>query len=194
MSYAHDIGGMQAGPIDVDDNVEFHDAWETKVFAMMRALVYNEVFTLDEFRDAVERMEPTAYLGASYFHRWLDAIERLSIEKGVLTRAELESIAPSPKKGRVPFTAGRRVRTRLNVSNGHTRLPDYARGRVGTVHRHRGDYRLPDELVVHGHSDPQGLYSVYFEARDLWGEGAGNHRVYLDLYESYLQPLEAEMS
>ena len=91
------------------------------------------------------------------------------------------------------FAPGQQVRTRLNVTNGHTRLPDYARGRVGTIDRHRGDYPLPDELVAHGHSDPQALCSVYFEASDLWGEGAGNHRVYLDLYESYLQPLEGEM-
>ncbi len=68
-----------------------------------------------------------------------------------------------------------------------------ARGRVGTIYRHRGDYPLPDELVAHGHSDPQALYSVYFEAIDLWGAGAGDHRVHLDLYESYLQPLNDEM-
>ena len=97
MSHAHDIGGRHAGPIDIDDSIEFHDAWETKVFAMMRALVYNEAFTLDEFRHAVERMEPTTYLAASYFHRWLDAIERLCVEKGILTQAELKSIAPAAK-------------------------------------------------------------------------------------------------
>jgi nitrile hydratase len=91
------------------------------------------------------------------------------------------------------FTPGQRVRTRLNDTEGHTRLPDYIRGRVGTIHRHRGDYPLPDELVADGQSEPQALYSVYFEARDLWGVDAGNHRVYLDLYESYLQPLENEM-
>jgi hypothetical protein len=94
MSSVHDVGGMRAGPIHIDDSVEFHDAWETKVFAMMRALVYNEVFTLDEFRHAVERLEPTTYLAAPYFHRWLDAIERLCVEKGILTQAELDSIAP----------------------------------------------------------------------------------------------------
>jgi nitrile hydratase subunit beta len=93
----------------------------------------------------------------------------------------------------VTFARGQRVRTRLKVTDGHTRLPDYARGRVGTIHRHRGNYPLPDELVAEGQSVPQALYSVYFEARDLWGEDAGDHRVYLDLYESYLQPLEDEM-
>lgn len=91
------------------------------------------------------------------------------------------------------FALGQRVRTRLNVTHGHTRLPDYVRGRVGTINRHRGNYSLPDELVAEGQSDPQALYSVYFEARDLWGEDASDHRVYLDLYESYLQPLEGEM-
>jgi nitrile hydratase len=90
------------------------------------------------------------------------------------------------------FAPGQRVRTRLGGTDGHTRLPVYARGRVGTVHRHRGDYPLPDELVAQGHSNPQALYSICFEARDLWGDDAGKHRVYLDLYQSYLQALEKE--
>jgi hypothetical protein len=91
------------------------------------------------------------------------------------------------------FLPGQQVRTRITITDGHTRLPDYARGRIGTIHRHRGSYPLPDELVAHGHTNPEALYSVYFEASDLWGEDAGNHRVYLDLYESYLQPREGEM-
>ncbi|MGE2817948.1 SH3-like domain-containing protein [Mycobacterium heidelbergense] len=90
------------------------------------------------------------------------------------------------------FAPGQQVRTRPKLTEGHTRLPDYARGRVGTIRGHRGNYALPDELVAHGHSEPQALYSVYFEASDLWGDDAGNHRVYLDLYESYLQPPEDE--
>lgn len=95
MSYVHDIGGMHTGPIDIDDSIELHDTWETRVFAMMRALVYNQVFTLDEFRHAVERMEPSSYLGASYFHRWLDAIGRLCVDKGILSHSELAGIAAS---------------------------------------------------------------------------------------------------
>jgi nitrile hydratase len=98
MSYVHDIGGMRARPIDVDDSIDFHDAWETRVFAMMRALLYNEVFNLDAFRHAVERMEPANYLGASYFQRWLDAIQRLCVEQGVLTQADVDRITASAEE------------------------------------------------------------------------------------------------
>jgi nitrile hydratase len=86
---------MHAGPIDIDDSVDFHDAWETRVFALRRALIYNEVFTLDEFRHAVERMTPSTYLTATYFQRWLDAIERLCVEKGLLSQGEVDAIALS---------------------------------------------------------------------------------------------------
>jgi hypothetical protein len=75
------------------------------------------------------------------------------------------------------------VRARLRSAPGHTRLPLYVRGRVGTVHALRGDFPFPDG----GSVEPQALYSVRFQARDLWGEDAGSHQVYLDLFESYLE-------
>lgn len=83
---------------------------------------------------------------------------------------------------------GQLVRTRLLTASGHTRLPGYARGRVGRVVADRGSYPLPDELVRSGRADPEPLFSVRFAARDLWG--AGDHDIYLDLYLSYLEPLE----
>ncbi|MQA11662.1 MAG: nitrile hydratase subunit beta [Pseudonocardiaceae bacterium] len=91
--------------------------------------------------------------------------------------------------GRMSFRPGQRVRTGLRTTDGHTRLPDYARGRIGTIFRNRGSYPIPDELVRSGHASDQPLYSVRFHASDLWGEDAGAHDVYLDLYESYLRPV-----
>ena len=82
---------------------------------------------------------------------------------------------------------GQRVRTRLHAAAGHTRLPAYVRGRPGIVHALRGHYGLPDDLATGGTSERQALYSVRFLARDLWGTDAGDHQVYLDLYESYLE-------
>lgn len=38
----------------------------------------------DEFRYAIERMTPVAYAQASYYERWVIAIERLLTDKGVL--------------------------------------------------------------------------------------------------------------
>jgi nitrile hydratase subunit beta len=42
------------------------------------------LFTTDEFRDAIERMPAQDYLAASYYERWLVALETLAHEKGLL--------------------------------------------------------------------------------------------------------------
>ncbi|MQA11661.1 MAG: nitrile hydratase subunit beta [Pseudonocardiaceae bacterium] len=94
MSYVHDIGGRHGmGPLPgLDDELDFHAAWETRTFGIVRSLIYRGAFTLDEFRHAIERMDPARYLGASYFERWLDAVERLCVEKGLITSAERDEI------------------------------------------------------------------------------------------------------
>ena len=84
------------------------------------------------------------------------------------------------------FAAGTPVRARLHSASGHTRLPSYVRGRPGVVCALRGRFPLADELARHGTAAAEALYSVRFAARDLWGDDAGDHHVYLDLYESYL--------
>jgi nitrile hydratase len=72
---------------------------------------------------------------------------------------------------------------------GHTRLPRYARGKRGAVATHRGCHVLPD-TNAHGLGEqPQHVYSMRFDAGDLWGEAAEpNQHVYLDLWEDYLLP------
>jgi len=85
MSRAHDVGGRtDFDAIDVrDDEESFHHEWEARVFAINRMLLSKGVYTLDEFRFAVEQMEPAQYYAASYYERWLFAIEALLAEKGV---------------------------------------------------------------------------------------------------------------
>jgi len=85
MARVNDVGGMHGfGPIDTEvDGAAFHHEWEARVFAINRLLLKAGVYNLDEFRDAVERMEPVAYLGASYYERWLAGVERLLAEKGI---------------------------------------------------------------------------------------------------------------
>ncbi len=92
MSRINDVGGMEGfPPIEPDDDGEpFHADWEAHVFAMNRALIGRGVYNLDEFRDAIERMPPEAYLAASYYEKWLHAIRTLCVEKGVLTEEEVE--------------------------------------------------------------------------------------------------------
>ena len=92
------------------------------------------------------------------------------------------------------FAPGDRVRTRLPARNafvpgGHTRLPGYAAGQVGTVILGHGAHVLPD-ANAHGLGEcPEPLYTVAFAAADLWGaaEGTGDE-VTADLWQSYLEP------
>jgi nitrile hydratase len=72
---------------------------------------------------------------------------------------------------------------------GHTRLPRYARGRRGVVVSARGAWVFPD-ANAHGLGEaPQHLYSVRFDGSELWGDSAeARAAVYLDLWESYLDP------
>ena len=46
------------------------------MFAMNRALIGAGVYTLDEFRDAIERMDPQHYLAPSYYENWFPASAR----------------------------------------------------------------------------------------------------------------------
>jgi nitrile hydratase len=87
------------------------------------------------------------------------------------------------------FAPGDAVGTRNFHPAGHTRLPRYARGKRGVIHAVHGIHVLPD-ANAHGLGEqPQPLYSVRFDARELWGESAEpNAVVHLDLWESYLSP------
>ena len=91
MTRIHDVGGMTGFPAIVEepDEPAFHADWEAHVFALNAALIRRGVYTLDEFRDAIERMAPQAYLAASYYERWFTAITTLLVEKGVASSEEL---------------------------------------------------------------------------------------------------------
>ena len=75
----HDVGGSdEFGPIDPhDDGIPFHHEWEARVFAINRTLLARGLYTLDEFRAAIESMTPDEYRTTSYYERWLYGIETL---------------------------------------------------------------------------------------------------------------------
>ena len=204
MNGVHDMGGMHGfgAVVTQKDEPVFHSGWEGKVRAMMNRTL-GRYYNLDEFRHAIERMPPDAYLRASYYEKWLGAVETLLIEKGVITRDELESgrpsrPAPSPNPQReappelvARFQPGDRIVTRNVHPKGHTRLPRYARGKHGVVRTVNGPFLLPDSNA-HGKGDDwQACYAIEFSARELWGDPApAGDRVCIDLWESYLVPDE----
>src|SRR5713101_5484162 len=60
------------------------------------------VFNIDEFRRTIERMPPASYLAATYYERWLHALETLLLEKGVISSAELEAAISGAREAGAP--------------------------------------------------------------------------------------------
>jgi nitrile hydratase len=74
----------------VDEPEEpFHYEWESRVFALVRTLLRSTGVTLDEFRDAIERMAPADYLTATYYERWLAGLCTLLTERGLVSPEDL---------------------------------------------------------------------------------------------------------
>jgi nitrile hydratase subunit beta len=218
MNGVHDMGGMHGfGPIVREENEPlFHAPWEAQVRAMMVIARSRGYFTIDAFRYGIERMDPAHYLRAPYFERWLASTERNLLENGFLTSDELDDRTeyfrrhpeairprgvvttpmPEPPDESVhsplpasQFAVGDAVITRNIHSPGHTRLPRYARGKRGIVQRLHGPQIFPDTNALGLGENPQPLYSVCFDARELWGDSAEPRQtVSLDLWESYLEP------
>ena len=87
------------------------------------------------------------------------------------------------------FRSGERVLVSRPDSASHNRAPRYVRGHVGTVHATHGRHVLPDDVVARV-AEPrvEPVYAVTFGAETLWG--AGDHSVTVNLWESYLEPVE----
>jgi len=127
------------------------------------------------------------------------------IKAGAATFAPKPSISPStPEAARAAvknprnfalavntpprFALGGQVRCRLDGGSGHTRLPGYVRGRRGVIHAHHGGHIFAD-ASARGEERGEHLYTVSFASSDLWPEAKGSSdRVFLDLWESYLEP------
>jgi nitrile hydratase subunit beta len=93
-------------------------------------------------------------------------------------------------KSKPEFNCGDRVRTSKEVKSGHTRLPAYARGKTGEIVLSHDSWIYPD-TNAHGQGEnPQYLYTVQFSGEELWGHGAVNTKVSLDLFEPYLELVE----
>ena len=119
-----------------------------------------------------------------------DVIEKIIFRGGSARRPAKDGSAGRPgEDAGARFKAGDRVRARNIHPAGHTRLPRYARGREGVVERVHGVFVFPDTNAMGKGEQPQPLYSVRFEGRELWGGGApARDALYLDLWDAYLEP------
>jgi nitrile hydratase len=92
MNGIHDLGGMHGmGPIEREENEPvFHGDWEKRVFGLFFALSAHGRWNLDQFRHAIERMDPSEYLTTSYYEHWLHAHTTMAIETGLITAEEFQ--------------------------------------------------------------------------------------------------------
>lgn len=210
-----DLGGTTGhGPIEYEpEGVVFHHEWEAKSLALTLAAGAPGGWNIDMSRRARETLP--GYLDLSYYEIWTAALERLVVDHGLVRREELleghssepgdrgrrvltaDSVAavlasggPADREpsGPARFEVGDRVRTRDGLVDHHTRLPGYAAGRVGTVEHVHGAHVFPDRNAHGDGEQPQWLYTVVFEAPDLWSEAVPGHRVSVDAWEPYLSP------
>ena len=98
----HDLGGLPAGPIEIAEHERTF--FEQRVDAMMRLLAHptHGYYTVDAMRRAIESLPREDYFGLGYYERWLHAMRKLMVEKGVVSEEELEhklqSLAVHPDK------------------------------------------------------------------------------------------------
>lgn len=217
MNGVHDMGGMDGfGKVEPEPNEPvFHAEWEGRVMAMMRAMGFAGAWNIDMSRASREELPPHVYLSSSYYRKWALGMEQLLLDRGLADAAEIaegraqSAGKPLPRKltadavertltrgsftrepqGPARFKPGDRVRMKNIHPTTHTRLPRYVRGHVGVVELLHGVHVFPDTAVLDKGDDPQWLYTVRFDSRELWGDDADpTVTVSIDAFEPYLDP------
>jgi nitrile hydratase len=154
---------------------------------------------MDEYRHAIERMEPRHYLSASYYERSLTSLATLCVEKGIVSRDELERRAEgtfplalasaagrSNGAARERFAPGDRVRVTSDHVPGHVRMPAYIRGKTGVVVSESPPYPFPDAAAHGVASVDEPTYDVRFSTSELWPSAADAAFVHVAVFQSYL--------
>ncbi|HEX3962654.1 MAG TPA: nitrile hydratase subunit beta [Trebonia sp.] len=199
------------------DEPVFGEPWQGRAFALAilsGRIAFGGINT-DAFRHALERLDRVAYLGDGYYGRWLNGGELILTGRSILASGAIEARArnlrgehvaeppiPEPDRpdyapaapgslrtvGFAPaFAVGERVRAKDMSPSGHTRLPGYIRGHAGVVDVIQPAAVLPDTNADFLGENPQHVYSVRFDSRELWGADAEPFAVTAELYESYLE-------
>lgn len=217
MSYlSHaDLGGQlgHGSVVPEGEGVRWHADWERDTLAIVLAMGATGSWNIDMSRAARETLPNYRRLG--YYQIWLAALERLMLERRQVFADELAAgrmlHAPAPvarvlQAGQVAaalargsptsrpegqpatFRVGQRVRTRAGAVPHHTRLPGYVRGKHGTIERLHGSHVFADAHAQGLGEQPEPLYTVVFDGRELWGaEAAPGLRVSVDAWQSYLE-------
>ena len=175
----HDMGGMHGfGKVTLEaDEPVFHEEWESRVYAMNRAMGPLSLWTIDQGRASQETLPPSLYVSATYYQRWLLGLERRVLEHNLAGADELK--------------AGRSLRT--NDKPNRIFTPEDAnsltRDKLGEIEAVRGCHVYPDSVTTGAGEDPQWVYTVVFSGRVLWGEDSDpSVKVSIEAFEPYLVP------
>jgi nitrile hydratase subunit beta len=202
MDGMHDLGGKQGfGAVRYTlDAPTFHATWEVRANSLYAFAVRCGIFNMDEYRHAIERMEPRHYIGASYYERSLTGMATLCVEKGIVTREQLEQrahgafpLAAPAASGRTNvatrerFEPGDRVRVREDHVPGHVRMPAYIRGKTGLVVGVSPAYPFPDAHAHGIEAQDEPTYDVRFRSEDLWPNSSDAALVHVAVFQSYLE-------
>ena len=202
MDGMHDLGGKEGfGSVrHAEGSAVFKAAWEPRANALYSLAVRLGIFNMDEYRHAIERMEPRHYLAAGYYERSLTGFATLCVEKGVVSREEWESLAkglfPLSRPGaegrpnafpRETFKVGDRVRVKNEFVSGYVRMPGYIRGKIGIVVAESPPYPFPDAAAHNLQVQDEPTYDVRFKTEDLWPQAADEATVHVAVFQSYLE-------
>ncbi len=231
MNGIHDLGGMHgfgAIPREQDPEPVFHARWESRVYGIVTAIrEERDVYAPYGSRHYIESIPPARYLAASYYEKWMLALEAALVNGGLIAQSEMDARAnlyadnpatpvpsradpalaervrrrvyapaqPAPLPQATPrYAVGDPVRARNIHPPAHTRLPRYIRGKRGSIERIYPAQPFQDLQPIDGAKtgDPLPVYSVRFDARELWGGDAEpNQALYIDMWETYLEPAES---
>ena len=87
----HDMGGLDAGPVDQEEAAD--EPWHKRVKAIVQLLLRNpdSPMNVDELRRGIEDLPPEDYDRLGYYERWIRSAAAILTEKGLISEAELET-------------------------------------------------------------------------------------------------------
>ncbi len=215
MNNVHDMGGMQGyGPVIIEpDEPLFHHAWEARALAITLAMGATGRWNIDQARSARESLPARKYLSIEYYQIWIEGLLKLLIQTGLISPEEFyasqakvppvegvrtllkDNVAATLARGgptlreatsAAQFSVGQRVRTKQMNPTTHTRLPRYCRDKTGVITMIHGAHVYPDTNGRGQGEHPAWLYTVRFDAQELWGQDTTADHVHVDCWEPYL--------
>lgn len=209
-------GRQGFGPIEVtESDPPFPTEWEARAFGITKSVTSASDYSTDKFRFTREQLPPLEYLTTPYFEQWMRGTMAMLVGSGLVTAKELatghsdgtttsEGVGlpktaqdaqdatttavkyDGPYDGKLAFASGDRVMISMNAPRGHTRLPQYIRGRIGRVVAYHGAHGVPEDNVKNVKTfEP--LYAIAFGLGDLFDEHQGStDQINVEIWERFL--------